>query len=675
MRLIRPGIVVLSLVTASLLRAQSTVPALTQSLPAQTLAPGGAAATVDLRNYFGVPGVVGTQFAQFNTVFGRFNVELRGDVAPRHVANFLAYVQAGTYTNSFFHRSASFDNAAVSIVQGGGYAYRLPFEVYTVTKFAPVALEYNLPNARGTLAAARSSDINSATSEWYFNVRDNSTILNQSNGGGYTVFGAVLGTGMTVIDQIASVPRYNAGSPFNEVPLRNYTSGTPNETNLVVVTSVREATLLPTDSRPSVVEFTVQTSPSGVVNASITGSTLTLAPVTAGSATITVQAADANGNTATGTFAVSVTGAATKPVFASQPMSQTVAAGTTVAFNAPSANATSYRWERNGIAVGGATGATLVISNVTAANAGTYVAFATNALGTTVSEPAALTVATVAATDVGRLVNLSIRTSAGAGDKVLTVGAVIGPFGSDATLPLVIRAIGPTLAQFDVPGVLADPVMTFYKQGNATPIDSNDNWGGSAAMSAAFSAVGAFALPGNSADSAIVRNAPGVAPGDYTVQITGKGSAGGTVLAELYDAIGSARTAASPRLINLSTRAPIDAGSDLTVGFYIGGATARTVLVRGVGPSLAAFNVPGLMANPQLELFNDARQRILANDDWGGAAELSSTATAVGAFPLIGATSKDAVVVVTLAPGAYTARVSGVDNTGGTAIVEIYEVP
>ena len=108
------------------LRAQSTVPTLSQAIPGQTLSPGGASVTVDVRNHFIVPGVVGTQFARFDTVLGAFGVELRNDVAPRHVANFLAYAQANAYTNTFIHRSYSFDNAAVSIVQGGGYRAPLP---------------------------------------------------------------------------------------------------------------------------------------------------------------------------------------------------------------------------------------------------------------------------------------------------------------------------------------------------------------------------------------------------------------------------------------------------------------------------------------------------------------------------------------------------------------------
>lgn len=656
------------------LRAQSGVPMLAQPLPSVALAPGGPASTIDARNYFAVPGVTGTQFARFQTVLGAFAVELRNDVAPRHVANFLSYARENLYSNSFIHRAASFENGPISIIQGGGY--RLPGPS-TIPKFAAVPLEYNLANARGTIAAARTNDPNSATSEWFINVRDNSAILGpNAQSPGYTVFGRVLGTGMTVVDALAATPVVTTFSaPFNELPLRNYTGGDPTEANLLVVPTIAEATLFPTGGGPSVIELAVENSAPNVVNAVLSGSTLTVAPLAPGTATITLRATDTNGNTAQGTFTASVASGA--PVFTGQPRSQTVAAGTTVVFNAPATGAGSFRWEHNGSTVPSQATNTLVINNASAADAGTYQAFVTNANGDIASDIVTLTVNAVDPVNVGRLVNLSILTTAGTGAKVLTMGAFIGPGGSTGTLPLVIRAVGPTLAQppFNVGGVLPDPVMNFYAAGNTTPLETNDNWGGSAALASAFRSVAAFDLPAASLDSAIVRTAPGVAAGGYTVQVTGKGNASGTVIAEMYDASGSERTATTPRLVNLSTLAQIDAGGDLAVGFVIGGVSARTVLVRGVGPSLGAFGIQGLMADPRLELFdNNTGARIASNDDWAGSLEIAAAATSVGAFPLASPTSKDAVLLITLPPGPYSARISGVGSTGGTAIVEVYEV-
>jgi hypothetical protein len=329
------------------------------------------------------------------------------------------------------------------------------------------------------------------------------------------------------------------------------------------------------------------------------------------------------------------------------------------------------------VEIPGASSSTLVISNASAANAGTYVGVVANAVGTVRSDPATLTLVNVAPIDASRLINLSILTSAGSGAKVLTMGASIGGGDPAGALPLVIRAVGPTLAlpPFGIAGVLPDPVMNFYASGNSAPIDSNDNWGGGATLASAFQSVGAFELPAASLDSAFVRTNPGAASGGYTVQVTGKSDASGLVIAEMYDASSAIRTTATPRLINLSTRAQIDAGTDLAVGFVLGGQSARTVLVRGVGPSLAVFGVTGLMADPRLELFsNNTNQRIIANDDWAGSAEISAASIAAGAFALSGPASKDAVLLVTLPPGPYTARISGVGGTGGAALVEVYEL-
>lgn len=677
MRFVCPGLPALFLLAALSLRAQSSVPVLIEPLPAPiNIGPNGM--TLDLRNYFAVPGTSGTQFVQFNTVFGKFNVELRNDVAPRHVANFMAYVDAARYDNTFIHRATSFDNTSKSIVQGGGYGYTLPFQPVQIAKFGPIALEYNLANARGTLAAARTTDVNSATSEWYFNVRDNSTILNTSNGGGYSVFGRVMGTGMTVVDAIAGVPTYPVGGAFSELPLRNLAGSTFNESNLVGVISIRPVTVFPTSTLPSIVTFAVQSSNPEIVTGTISGSSLRIAPVGAGSAQLFVRATDTNDNSVTLSLTATFLESNEGPVFTSHPRSQTVATGSTVVLSAPATAGSSYRWERNGTPVAGIASDTLVLSSATTAVAGSYVAIATNSVGSTRSNAATVTVADLPAVDIGRLVNLSILTSVGTGPKVLTMGASVGGAGSAGSLPLVIRAVGPTLGQapFNVAGVLPDPVMNFFAAGNSTPLETNDNWGGGAALASAFASVGAFALPAASLDSAVVRASPGVTSGGYTVRVEGKGAASGMCIAEMYDAAGAARTPTTPRLINLSTLAQIDAGTDLAVGFVIGGQSARTMLVRGVGPSLSAFNLTGLMADPRLELFdNSTGQSIAVNNDWAGRAEIVSVANAVGAFALAGATSKDAVLLVTLPPGQYSARIRGADNAGGVAIVEVYEVP
>jgi hypothetical protein len=133
------------------------------------------------------------------------------------------------------------------------------------------------------------------------------------------------------------------------------------------------------------------------------------------------------------------------------------------------------------------------------------------------------------------------------------------------------------------------------------------------------------------------------------------------------------------KLINVSARGQVGTGDGvLIVGFVVEGANPRTVLIRAVGPTLGNFGVSGVLADPQLDLtqsVNGTTVAISSNDNWGGLTQLSAAATAIGAFPLVGTTGKDAAILITLPPGVYGAKVSGVGATTGNALVEIYEVP
>ena len=415
----------------------------------------------------------------------------------------------------------------------------------------------------------------------------------------------------------------------------------------------------------------------GVVIPAAVGVSFTLTNVQLGQAgAYSVAATNSAGTTVSESAILTVNSTAVgSPAFTTLPSaSVTVGIGSTVVFNSTATGATAYRWQRNNANLLNATSANLVVPNAGALDAGTYRVIATNSAGSTTSRDATLIVNPVATTDLGRLVNLSILTTAGPGAKVLTVGAVVGPLNFSGSLPLLIRAVGPTLnTAFGIGGVLADPVLTLNAAGVAAPIANNDNWGGGAPLNAAFAAVGAFALPANSLDSSALSNA---APGGYTVQVTGKADTSGLVIAEIYDN-STVRTATSPRLINLSSLTQIDAGANLAVGFVLRGSTARTVLVRGIGPSLGTiFGLGGVMSDPKLELFDqETGSKITENDNWGGDSQLMDAAASVGAFALADTATKDAVLLVTLAPGAYSARVSGIGSSAGTAIVEVYELP
>ncbi len=151
-----------------------------------------------------------------STTFGDFTLELFDDVAPVTVRDFLNYVERGAYNGTYFHRlDAGF------VLQGGGYRL-IPYEgPLQVPADPPIVNEYRESNVRGTIAMAKlDGDPNSATSEWFINLADNSANLNTQNGG-FTVFGRVLGDGMTVMDAINLLPVFALGNVQSQIPLHS----------------------------------------------------------------------------------------------------------------------------------------------------------------------------------------------------------------------------------------------------------------------------------------------------------------------------------------------------------------------------------------------------------------------------------------------------------------------
>ena len=221
-------------------------------------------------------------------------------------------------------------------------------------------------------------------------------------------------------------------------------------------------------------------------------------------------------------------------------------------------------------------------------------------------------------------------------------------------------------------------------------IASNDNWGtpvGAGAASAAtlltaMANVGAFALPSTNSLDAVV-NPTGLTWGNYSVKVSGVGGATGNVIAEIYDATPAANiTASSPRLINVSVNKQIVAGGSLTLGFTVSGSTARTVLIRVIGPGLIQFGYPtgAVLADPQLTLYNSSSQVIATNDDWGADQQIINAGSRVNAFSVGSSATKDSMLLITLPvpppQGAgYSVKATGNGTTGGQAIVEVYEVP
>ena len=166
---------------------------------------------------------------RFSTSSGNVDVRLYNTITPNSVANFLNYVTGNKYSGSFIHRVPQFkdqnnNNTGTQhfVVQGGGFLLNNSiFAATGIVTNAPIGDEFGISNTRGTLAFAKNSL--GATSQWFFNVGNNS-FLDASN---FTVFGRVLGSGMTVVDTIDNLPAINAaaaenaaGEDFDEVPIR-----------------------------------------------------------------------------------------------------------------------------------------------------------------------------------------------------------------------------------------------------------------------------------------------------------------------------------------------------------------------------------------------------------------------------------------------------------------------
>jgi len=222
--------------------------------------------------------------------------------------------------------------------------------------------------------------------------------------------------------------------------------------------------------------------------------------------------------------------------------------------------------------------------------------------------------------------------------------------------------VGPTLGAFGVGGAMTDPRLELYN--GQIRVFANDDW--PQTLSSVFPTVGAFALGNGSKDAGFLQTVEG------TRSIMAQGTGAGVVLVEAYDT--GAPSAA--RLVNVSARNRVGTGDDILIaGFNISGPAGtapKPLLIRAVGPGLAALGVPGTLADPKLEIFDSGGAKVVENDSWN--ASLAAVFSSVGAFALP-AVSRDAALVVSLPPGTYTAQVSGVGGLTGDAIIEVYELP
>ena len=186
-----------------------------------------------------LPATASATIVRVETVIGDFEINLYDNDTPETVANFLEYVQNGGYTDSFFHRSVP-----DFIVQGGGFRTDLNAQVAAIPTNPAVVNEPRFSNLRGTISMAKlGNQPDSATSQWFINLADNSTVLDDQNGG-FTAFGEVTGNGMTVVDSLANLPRFEFQDPLSELPLQNFTEDDyvaqvpVDNTHLIIVTAI-----------------------------------------------------------------------------------------------------------------------------------------------------------------------------------------------------------------------------------------------------------------------------------------------------------------------------------------------------------------------------------------------------------------------------------------------------
>lgn len=323
-----------------------------------------------------------------------------------------------------------------------------------------------------------------------------------------------------------------------------------------------------------------------------------------------------------------------------------------------------YQWMRNGSAIPEATNSQIYVPNMSAEKAGDYTVVVSNGMNSTVS--AASKISLSSTEDVGRLVNLSIRSQAGTGSQTLIVGFTVGG-GTNVSKPLLLRGIGPALAPFGVSDYLSDPSISLIA--GAQTITRNDNWDGSAALSGTFSSVGAFALLTGSRDAASTAT---LSSGSYSLVLSGNGNTTGVALAEIYE-LPAEPSRGLPRLTNVSARTQVGKGGNILIaGLVVGGQTSRTLLIRAAGGSLLGFGVSGVLTDPQIKIYSGTTE-LASNDDWSYDFTTRTVAASIGAFEL--SASADSALLITLPPGGYTVQVSGANGGTGVGLAEVYEVP
>ncbi len=320
------------------------------------------------------------------------------------------------------------------------------------------------------------------------------------------------------------------------------------------------------------------------------------------------------------------------------------------------------QWRRSGDAQVMGTGASLMFNADNPQCYGRYTASWTRNGGAVSAD---YEVATGASDN--RLVNISARMTVGSGEAVGIVGFVVKSLNAPRFL---LRAIGPSLANLGVADVVAQPSLTLYRR--STVIDSDSLGSRVTATGEDFTRNGAFPIAPQSGDVAIMKNLEG---GAYTAQLSSRNDQPGVGLIEVYqDNTETNWTLGAP--INISLRGRATPGSPVIGGFVIPAGSSQTLLVRGIGPALAKFGITEPLRDPMIRIYDSHGVIVAENDDWWSGEDsvlIRNVAADAGAFKI--GTGREAGMLVTLVPGAYSAVLADASGTrSGVGLLEIYAV-
>ena len=253
-----------------------------------------------------------------------------------------------------------------------------------------------------------------------------------------------------------------------------------------------------------------------------------------------------------------------------------------------------------------------------------------------------------------KLLNISTRLDVQTGDNVLIGGFIIT---GTQTKKVIVRGIGPSLGAKGVSGALADTVLELHEPGGT--VITNDNWKDTQEAEIVATTV----PPSNDLESAIVAT---LDPGAYTAIVSGKNGGTGIALVEAYDLDNTVDS----QLANISTRGFVEPGDNVMIGGFIVGGETSSVALRAIGPSLSGAGVNDALADPFLELHDSDGAVVASNDNWQDSPD-KQVFIDNGIAPT---NDKESIVLGVLAPGGYTAIVSGVNGGTGVGLVEAYNL-